>query len=119
MTTTITEQTTLENALTMMDVHEVERFNREKTNLSEADQLSLASKILNHRRATVQEAIYMGSPLSADDHRAKAKAHQVKADELKAGEKKDAQQAAADAHNNAADCIDAANKSSAKAELLS
>jgi hypothetical protein len=57
-------------------------------------------------------------PMTADNHRAKGKEYQSKADELKAGEKKDAYAAAAKAHNDAADCIDAAHKSTAKAAAL-
>ena len=56
-------------------------------------------------------------PMSADEHDGKSDAHQAKADELKAGEKKDAHQQAADDHSDAADAIRKAHKSSALANL--
>jgi hypothetical protein len=56
-------------------------------------------------------------PMSAEDHAGKAASFQAKADELKAGEKKDANQAAADAHGKAADSIKDAHKAAALASL--
>ena len=56
-------------------------------------------------------------PMSADEHDGKSDAHQAKADELKAGEKKDAHQQAANDHSDAADAIRKAHKSSALANL--
>lgn len=56
-------------------------------------------------------------PMTADEHEGKAAVHQSKADELKAGEKKDANQQAADDHNDAAEAIRKAHKSSALANL--
>jgi hypothetical protein len=61
---------------------------------------------------------YSGSPRTASDFRAIANEHERKADGLVSGEKKDSHLAARLANNKAADCIDAANKSSAKAALL-
>lgn len=112
---------TLTEVLTSMRPELVDEFTRETKNrvdLTEADKLSLAKKIQGRDKVKLTEGVYMGQPLSADDHRAKAKAHQDRADELKAGDKKDTQQAAADAHTKAADAIDTANQSSAKAGLL-
>ena len=56
-------------------------------------------------------------PMTADEHEGKAAVHQSKADELKAGEKKDANQQAADDHSDAAEAIRKAHKSSALANL--
>jgi|SRR5271168_2241898 len=112
---------TLTEVLTNMRPELVNEFAREtkhRTDLSESDKVSLAKKIQGRGQQKLQEGVYLGCPLSADDHRAKAKEHQAKADELKAGEKKDAHAAAAKAHNDAADAIDTANESSAKAALL-
>jgi hypothetical protein len=114
-------ETTLTEVLSNMRPELVDEFTRETKNradLSEADKVSLAKKIQSRSQQKLQEGIYMGTPLSSDDHRTKAKAHQGRADELKAGEKKDLNTAAADAHTKAATAIDKANASSAKAELL-
>jgi hypothetical protein len=110
------KRSVLEALLTKMNVQEIEQFNRQKGTLSEALQIELGRKIVSEAKA-VRESFYQPA-CSADDHRTKAKAHQDRADELKAGEKKDLNTAAAKAHTDAADAIDKANQSSAKAALL-
>ena len=112
---------TLTEVLTSMRPELVEEFSRETKNrvdLTEADKVTLAQKIKQRDGVKLQEGIYMGCPLTADDHRAKAATHQARADELKAGDKKDANEQAAKDHTAAADAIDKANKSSASAGLL-
>lgn len=61
---------------------------------------------------------YSGFAMSAADHRAKADQHDARADELVSGEKRDAYTIAARNHRKAADAIDKANQSSAKADCL-
>lgn len=112
-------ETTLADSLMKMNKEQADQFaHRSKHTTTVTEKVELAESILHRDRVKVTEGIYMGQPLSADDHRAKAKAHQDRADELKAGDKKDLNTAAAAAHTKAADCIDAANASSAKAALL-
>ena len=64
----------------------------------------------------INEAGYC-PPMTAEDHDSKAASFQSKADELKAGDKKDANQAAADAHGKAAEAIKGAHKAAALASL--
>ena len=64
-----------------------------------------------------KEGVGYCPPMTAAEHDGKADGHQAKADELKAGDKKDAHQAAADAHSKAADAIMSAHKASALANL--
>ncbi len=114
--TTITETDPLQGLLENMNPAQAEEFQHKRK--STANAVELAESILRRDKANIQEAIYNSTPMSAADHRTKATALQATADELKAGEKKDAYQKAADDHNKAGDCIDAAHKSSAKANLL-
>ncbi|SPF31613.1 hypothetical protein SBA1_100069 [Candidatus Sulfotelmatobacter kueseliae] len=55
---------------------------------------------------------------SSDQHRAKAREHDLKADKLVSGDEKDSHITASRAHNRAADAIDAATKASAKCAAL-
>jgi hypothetical protein len=116
MKTTITEQDTLETLLTQMNEQQSTEFGHKRKHTTNA--VELAESILKRDRVNITEGVYMGCPLTAADHRARAATHQAKADELKAGEKKDAHAAAAKAHNDAADAIEKANKSTAAAELF-
>lgn len=109
----------LESLLTEMNAEQSAEFgHKRKHTTTITESVKLAETILNRDRVKIQEGILMGTLLSAEDHRSRAKTYQAKADESKAGDKKDAYQAAADAHTKAADCIDAAHQSTAKAELL-
>ncbi len=69
-------------------------------------------------KAALQNINEAGYPMSASDHRAKADAHDAKADELKDGVKKESHQVAARANNRAADAIDKANLATKKAEAF-
>ena len=73
------------------------------------------SKVLQEFAETI---VPQSSPMSSADHQQKARVYSARADELKVGGKKDALQAAADAHSKAADAIDKANLASRKAEAF-
>lgn len=95
-----------------VDVVSESKFRERRPDLVELIESAVKEKNMEHK-----EGMGYCPPMTADEHDGKSDAHQAKADELKAGEKKDAHQQAADDHSDAADAIRKAHKSSALANL--
>src|SRR5271155_1549712 len=108
----------LEQLLESMNADQFSGFARQSKSLDESEKIKLAKKILGVTRMQLNESVGYQPAMSADDFRTNAAKHDRKADGLVSGDDKDSHTIAAKNCRKAANCIDKANRSAAKAALL-